>query len=173
MTSPESRKAGARLRPGPLVVRRHDARRVLGSTAFPQADAGDRAGTVRAGAHEAGAGASYGRSMKSTYAVRWRESDDRVYLGRLELSPTALLLDGLHHRGPAVRRSVGYDELTGVRVARWREEGRNGQPALVVERLGGNLLVTSAVIHAGVVQELVDRLAALALALGSPRRATA
>ena len=103
--------------------------------------------------------------------MQWREADGPIHLGCLELRATALLLDGRENGGAAVHRSLAYDDLTGVRTERWRANGHTGQPALVLERPGGAVLVTSAVMHAGVVQELVDRLAVLALV--SPRRTTA
>ena len=46
----------------------------------------------------------------------------------------------------------------------------DGQPTLVVERANGSYLVTSAGMGAGIVQELLDRLAELRLA--TPSRAT-
>src|SRR5207248_188104 len=46
----------------------------------------------------------------------------------------------------------------------------DGQPALVVECGGAEFLITSTVIHAGVLQELVHRLSELRLT--APRRAT-
>lgn len=98
--------------------------------------------------------------MRRSYAVKWREPDGRVYLGRLELAPQGLLLEGRYNGRPAVRRSVGYEEMSGVRIGRGAEERFGGRPALVVERPGGDLFVTSTVVHAGVLPELVERLAA-------------
>jgi hypothetical protein len=108
--------------------------------------------------------------MKTSYAVKWREPDDRTYLGRLEFGDKALVLEGSQNGRASVRRALDYDELGGFRLGRLSEEQLDGQPALVVERPGGDFLVTSTVMHAGVLQELIHRLSALRLA--APRRAT-
>ncbi len=108
--------------------------------------------------------------MKTTYAVKWREPDGQTYLGRLALGARTLRLDGRQPDGPAGNRQIGYDEILGLRVGTRGADRLDGQPALVVERADGRYLVTSAGIGAGVVQELVDRLAGLR---GSaPRRST-
>ncbi len=108
--------------------------------------------------------------MKTTYAVKWREPDGQTYLGRLALGARTLRLDGRQPDGPAGNRQIGYEEILGLRIGTRVADRLDGQPALVVERADGRYLVTSAGIGAGVVQELVDRLAGLR---GSaPRRST-
>ena len=108
--------------------------------------------------------------MKTTYAVKWREPDGQTYLGRLALGARTLRLDGRQPDGPAGNRQIGYDEILSLHVGTRGADRLDGQPALIVERADGRYLVTSAGIGAGVVQELVDRLAGLR---GSaPRRST-
>ena len=108
--------------------------------------------------------------MKVTYAVKWREPDGRTYLGRLALGPRTLSLEGREPDGPVVDRQIGYEEVQGLRVTSHGPDRLDGRPTLVVERADGPYLVTSAGMGAGIVQELVDRLAELRLA--TPRRAT-
>ena len=98
--------------------------------------------------------------VNTTYAVKWREPDGQTYLGRLSLSAWALGLEGRGSSGPAVARRIGYDEILGFRIGS-RCDRLDGQPALVVDRADGRYLVTSAGIGAGIVQEVVDRLASL------------
>ena len=108
--------------------------------------------------------------MKTTYAVKWREPDGQTYLGRLALGARTLRLEGRQPDGPACNRQIGYDEILGLRIGSVGGDRLDGQPALVVGRADGRYLVTSAGIGAGVVQELVDRVAGLR---GSaPRRST-
>jgi hypothetical protein len=108
--------------------------------------------------------------MKTSYAVKWREPNGHMYLGKLELEPTSLVLQGRNGDERAVRRTIPFDELRGFRLGLTEAERLDGRPTLVVERPGGDVLITSAVIHAGVLQELVHRLAELRLP--GPRAAT-
>jgi hypothetical protein len=109
--------------------------------------------------------------MKATYAVKWREPDGSTYLGGLALGPRALRLEGRAPEGPAVNRQIGYEELRGLRIGNHGSDRLDGRPTLIVEMADGEYLVTSAGTAAGVLQELIDRLAELRLA--TPWRATA
>jgi hypothetical protein len=110
--------------------------------------------------------------VKTTYAVKWREPDGQTYLGRLAFGGRALRLEGREPDGPAVDRQIGYEEVQGLRVGSHGPERLDGRPTLVVERADGPYLVTSAGIGAGIVQELVDRLAELRLAPRDERRSS-
>jgi hypothetical protein len=101
--------------------------------------------------------------MKTTYAVKWREPDGGTFVGRLAFGPRALRLEGRAADGPAVDRQLAYDELHGLRVGSQRVDRLDGRPALVVERGDGRYLITSAGMGAGIVQELIARLAELRL----------
>jgi hypothetical protein len=108
--------------------------------------------------------------MNTTYAVKWREPDGSTYVGRLALGPRALRLEGRASDGQMVDRQIGYEEVQGLRIAQKGADRLDDRPALVVDRADGPYLVTSAATGAGILQELVDRLASLRLA--APRRAT-
>jgi hypothetical protein len=108
--------------------------------------------------------------VKTTYAVKWREPDGQTYVGSLALGPRTLRLEGRGPDGPAVDRQIGYEEVQGLRLGSHGSDRLGGRPALVVDRAEGPYVVTSAGMSAGIVQELVDRLAGLRLA--APRRAT-
>ena len=69
-----------------------------------------------------------------------------------------------------MRRAIDFAELRSFRLGQDADERLDGQPTLVVERPAGNVLVTSTVVHAGVLQEVADRLSELRL--GAPCRAT-
>ncbi|MCW2976803.1 MAG: hypothetical protein JWM06_2084 [Actinomycetia bacterium] len=99
--------------------------------------------------------------MKTTYAVKWREPSGHTFLGRLEFSEEALVLEGRNGSEGAVVRTIAVQELTGFRLAQSADERLDGQATLVVERPSGDVLVTSSVVHAGVLQELVHRLSQL------------
>lgn len=108
--------------------------------------------------------------MKTTYAVKWREPDGQRYVGRLTLTSKALRLEGRAGDGSTVERQVGYDELREVRVGQVGADRLDGRPTLVLVRADGSYSVASAVMGAGILHELVDRVSELRLA--SPRRAT-
>jgi hypothetical protein len=99
--------------------------------------------------------------MKTTYAVKWREPSGHTFLGRLEFSGNALVLEGRNGSDGAVVRTLAVQQLIGVRLAQGADERLDGQATLVVERSSGAFLVTSSVVHAGVLQELFHRLTAL------------
>ena len=102
--------------------------------------------------------------MKTTYGAKWREPNGQTYLGRLALGPPMLRLEGRSPNGPAVDRQIGYEEVQGLRIGSHGTDRLDGRPTLVVERADGSYLVTSAGMGAGIVQELVERLAELRLA---------
>lgn len=108
--------------------------------------------------------------MKTSYAVKWREPDGDSFIGRLELSPRALILEGRSGDAAPVRRTIDFGELRSFRIGRQAEERLDDQPTLVVERPGGDILIATKVMHAGVLQELIQRLSELRLS--APRRAT-
>ncbi len=108
--------------------------------------------------------------MKTSYAVKWREPSGHIYLGKLEFAPKALVLEGRNGGEGVIRRTIDFDELRSFRLGQKAEDRLDGQPTLVVERSGGDFFVTSTVMHAGVLQELVHRLSELRLL--APRRAT-
>jgi len=108
--------------------------------------------------------------MKTTYAVKWREPDGQTYLGSLALGARTLRFEGRGLDGPVVDRQIGYGEVWALRLASRSADRLDGRPALVFERADGRYLITSAGMGAGIVQEVVDRLAELRRA--APRRAT-
>jgi hypothetical protein len=99
--------------------------------------------------------------MKTSYAVKWREPNGHTFLGRLELGSSALVLEGRNGSESAVVRTIDFDELRGFRLAQATGERLDELPTLVVERPGGDFLITSTVVHAGVLQEIVHRLSEL------------
>ena len=101
--------------------------------------------------------------METSYAVRWRESSGHTFLGRLDFGPTALVLEGRDGAADAIVRTIEFEELDGFHLAQSSSDRLDGKPTLVIERSGGDVLVTSAVVHAGVLQELVHRLSTLRL----------
>lgn len=111
--------------------------------------------------------------MKTSYAVKWRESSGHTFLGRLDFEPTALVLEGRDGAADAIVRTIEFEDLDGFHLAQSSGDRLDGKPTLVVERAGGDVLVTSAVMHAGVLQELVHRLSTLRLVALGPAPVTA
>jgi hypothetical protein len=108
--------------------------------------------------------------VKASYAVKWREPSGHTYLGKLEFEPSSLVLEGRNGDERGVRRTIAFGELRGFRLGLAEAERLDGRPTLVVERAGGDVLITSTVMHAGVLQELVHRLSELRLL--APRAVT-
>lgn len=103
------------------------------------------------------------------YAVVWSDESGSTGVGRLELRRAAVLLvatcEGAH-----VTRELPYGEIRAVRVGRAAADRLQGQPTVVIELGGGGTIRLGSVGEAGIVQELVDRLASLALGDGEPTR---
>ena len=97
----------------------------------------------------------------ATYAVRWREPDGRLFVGRLSFEATALRLDGRQpgSNGDAVIREFGFDELRGSQSGDRSVERLDGRPAVVVDGADGRYLIASVGMGGPIVQEIVDRLA--------------
>jgi hypothetical protein len=108
--------------------------------------------------------------MTPSYAVKWREPDGHVYVGKLQFEPHALALEGRNSGEGTVRRTIDFAALRSFRLGQDADERLDGQPTLVVEHPAGSVFVTSTVVHAGVLQEVADRVSELRLL--APRRAT-
>jgi hypothetical protein len=106
----------------------------------------------------------------TTYAIKWREPDGQTYLGRLGFADTALLLEGSSNGASSTSRSIGYDDLGDFHISQVPAEQLDGRPTLILERPEGEVLVTSAVVHTGVLREVAHQLAEKRVV--SPRLAT-
>jgi hypothetical protein len=98
--------------------------------------------------------------MGATYAVKWREPDGISYIGRLALDAGTLHLEGRGSDGTPVDRRIAYGEVSELGVGAGQDR-LDGRPALVVARGGDRYLVASAGWGAGIVQEVVERIAEL------------
>jgi hypothetical protein len=97
-----------------------------------------------------------------SYAVVWCENGGPVYAGGLELSDRCVLLAGRAREALESRRKVFYEELADVRVERRPRERLDGRPTLALELTHeGSLVRIAPVTGAGVIPELVERLAAV------------
>jgi hypothetical protein len=95
--------------------------------------------------------------MMTDYSISWHGPDGETHVGRLELGAKDLRLT---ESGDGSAIEIGYDELQGVS---FRYADNEGQPSLVLYRPGGSYVLSSTVMGAGVVPELVGRLAELRL----------
>jgi hypothetical protein len=96
--------------------------------------------------------------MRKSYGVVWREGDQPVVSGKLELLPR-----GLHFEGRDRQSDIPYERLSGVHVGRTAAERLDGRPSVVLERQGGDVVTISAVAQSNLVGEIAERLAALRL----------
>ena len=100
--------------------------------------------------------------MGTTYGVVWREGDQPLARGRLELLPRAVRLDGMAGSEP-LTREIPYDHLSEIRIGRTAEERIDGRPSLMLApRTGGTVSIAS-VAQTGALSEIAERLAALQL----------
>lgn len=106
--------------------------------------------------------------METSYAVKWREPDGSTYVGRLALGPKAMHLEAPTAGGTT--REIGYEEIEGFRIGRSQVDRLDDHPTLVFDRSDGSYAFTSTAMEAGILQEIIGRLASLSLA--PPRRAT-
>ena len=95
--------------------------------------------------------------MKTSYSVTWHDPEGETRVGHLELGTKNVRLTESGGRNPI---EIGYDELQGVS---FRYAENEPQPSLVLYRPGGSYVLTSSVMEAGVVPELVGHLAELRL----------
>lgn len=98
--------------------------------------------------------------MGATYAVKWREPDGISYVGRLALDVGTLHLEGRGSDGRPVDRRIAYGEVSELGLGGGQDR-LDGRPALVVARGDDRYLVASAGWGAGIVQEVVERIAEL------------
>jgi hypothetical protein len=104
--------------------------------------------------------------MRTSYGVVWREGEEPLAAGKLELRPSGMRLDGIDGL-----RDVPYRLLAGVRVGRLAGERIDGRPSVVLERHTGGPITVATVATPSLVGEIVERLAALRLGDNLARRA--
>jgi hypothetical protein len=95
-------------------------------------------------------------AMQESYAVIWRQGEDELRSGRLELTP-----DGLAFANGATAETVQFGELRAVRVGRSAGDRISGRPTLVLERRSGETIRIAGVAQAGIISELAEHLASL------------
>ncbi len=110
------------------------------------------------------------RIVNTTYAVVWREGDDPVGSGRLEVRPRDVVLDGAVD-GEAVLRTIPLAGLQSIRVGRAREDRLSDRPSLVLEPRVGPVIRVASVAQPGIVSELAKRLVGLRIGSDAPQRA--
>ena len=98
--------------------------------------------------------------MHTTYAIVWRNGDEPVEAGKLELRADGIFLEG----GNGVRDvlEIPYEDLAALAIGRTAQDRLEGRPTLVLERRGGSRVAIAGVAQPGVVSELVERLATIA-----------
>jgi hypothetical protein len=92
--------------------------------------------------------------MKTSYGVIWREGEEPVIAGKLELLPKELRLEG--RGGLCV---IPYERLSAVRVGRTTGDRLVGQPSVVVEHSDGERVTIASVAEHSMVSEIANRLA--------------
>jgi hypothetical protein len=98
--------------------------------------------------------------MTATYAVVWRNGDERLASGRLELGAAAVHLVG-NAGGAVVRTSIPYAELQSVEIGRAADERIDGRQTVVLRSRFDGAIRIAGLTQVWVVSELVERLAAL------------
>lgn len=94
-----------------------------------------------------------------SYAIVWSENDEPGYAGRLELTPTAVLLSGTRATPPKARRELCYHDLTAVYLERRAPAKRPWEPALVLVTREGDRVAIGSLDGLGALHELADYVA--------------
>jgi hypothetical protein len=93
-----------------------------------------------------------------SYGVVWQENGREPFAGKLELDCDGLRLEGSDRDHLAVC-ALAYRELAAVRIDRDRADRLDGRPTLVLERSNGDTIRIAALVQAGIVTEIAERLA--------------
>lgn len=97
--------------------------------------------------------------MERSLPVVWTlEGDERPAVGKLELLPDRLRLDGCR-RGQRVIEEFPLSELHATRFGRRAEQRIGGRATLVIERSALPALLLSSVFGVGILGALADQLA--------------
>ncbi|MGZ4419669.1 MAG: hypothetical protein ACXVRV_16055 [Gaiellaceae bacterium] len=107
--------------------------------------------------------------MRKSYGVVWREGNQPLARGKLELLPRTIRLEGMTGSEPTTRE-IAYDYLSEIRIGRSAEERIDGHPCLVLEPRTGDTLSISSVAQSGVVAEIAEHLAAIQFGKHARRR---
>jgi hypothetical protein len=93
----------------------------------------------------------------ATYAVSWKLEDGSGGIGRLEIGPDGLSLEG-RNGGLPVHFHVPYGEVKRFRLAHLNGERLRSRPTLVLELAGGETMRIASLTQPGIVSEVADRL---------------
>jgi hypothetical protein len=98
--------------------------------------------------------------VAASYAVRWLNPSGDVIVGKLELRPRTVVLEGSSgHAGEY--RELPYDDLPAVRVDRGGSGSIEGRPTLVLVRRSGEEIRVAGISPAGIVSEVAEQIAEL------------
>ncbi len=96
-------------------------------------------------------------AMTRSYPIAWWEAGGPTYVGRLDVNPGHLQLEGRTRDGAATDELwLSYDELVSARVARTPGERVDGRPALVLARTTGRAVHLVSLAGLGTLHELVE-----------------
>jgi hypothetical protein len=93
--------------------------------------------------------------MMTSYGVVWREGEEPVTAGKLELLPNCIRLEGRDGV-----RVIPYERLSAVRVGRSAADRLSGQPSIVAELSSGQSLTIATVAQPSMVGEIAGQLTA-------------
>jgi hypothetical protein len=90
-----------------------------------------------------------------SYGVLWSENGEPAYVGKLEVGPDRLLLEG-SVGGRTAHAEVLPEEIAGVRVGRSTNDRLGGRSVLVLERRHGHEVRIAPIGAVGVLHEMLD-----------------
>jgi len=108
--------------------------------------------------------------MNTSYAVVWREGEEPIGSGRLEVHPREVVLDGAVEGRP-VLRTIPLAGLQSIRIGRSCDDRLSERPSLVLEPRTGPVIRVAGVAQPGIVSELAKRLVGLRIGGDGPQRA--
>jgi hypothetical protein len=94
-----------------------------------------------------------------SYAALWREDDDRVRAGKLELGARSLTLEDGKARSRLSLSSFAYRDLVRIEPTYDPRERIKDQPTLILERRGGRTIALAVIEPRVSVHEIAQHLA--------------
>ena len=94
-----------------------------------------------------------------SHAIVWSENDEPVFAGRLDVTPSAVVLSGTAKGRPEAHREVPFGDLAAAFLERCAPAAAVTEPALVLVTRDGDRVAIGSLEGPGALHELSDEVA--------------